>query len=41
MYGNIKIPNSPPATYFTKLKVQKLRIFDELRFLYLKKAKVK
>jgi len=37
MYANIKIPNSPPAACFTKLKIKKLRKFDELRFLCIKK----
>jgi hypothetical protein len=35
-YATIKIPNLPSAVHFTKPESQKLRIRNELRFLYIK-----
>jgi len=37
-YSKIKIPNTSPASRFTKQKIVKLRIKDEIKFLYLKKG---
>jgi hypothetical protein len=34
----IKIPNTTPASTFTKQKIVKLRIKDEIKFLYMKEA---
>jgi len=37
-YARIKVANTSPAAKLTQLKVQTIRIKDELRFLYKKKA---
>jgi hypothetical protein len=39
-YTKIKIPNTSPASIFTKQKIVKLIIKDEIKFLYTKKEKL-
>ena len=39
-YTKIKIPNTSPASIFTKQKIVKLSIKDEIKFLYMKKEKL-
>ena len=39
-YTKIKIPNVSPASILTKHKIVKLRIKDEIKFLYMKKEKL-
>jgi hypothetical protein len=36
-YSKIKIPNTSLTSRFTKQKIVKLRIKDEIKFLYIKK----
>jgi hypothetical protein len=36
-FSKIKIPNTSPANRFTKQKIVKLRIKDEIKFLYVGK----
>ena len=37
-FANVRVPNTSPAATFTKRKMVKMRLRDELKFLYIRKS---